>query len=271
VNAARASSTKRPHGNTGGEQLQKAARKQGHGQPAGERVDVLFRAAGAAGGAVDGSVGRASRYSLRPAAAQQAETQAEMEAEAEGERARAGWPARRVAGASFVGARVAVPFELGSAVVYMLGHVISAEDGSYSVRYVDGDVRPISKAALLAGAEDYRTYSLRSNGTFIGTRADAERAYAAAGGQAPPLPEEPTATTTPGAAQARPRRSQQAGASGSSPAVNKRQLDTAQALRLMAARGARPFVPAAPPRGSAARRAIRCALVAIACMLRAAS
>jgi hypothetical protein len=52
---------KRPHGNSAGEQLQKAARKEGHGKHAGEQIDVLFR------GAAAGGRGAAAQYSLRPA------------------------------------------------------------------------------------------------------------------------------------------------------------------------------------------------------------
>ena len=246
--AAAPAGSKRPHGNTAAARLQKAARIEGQARAthAGEQVDVLFRAA-AAGRA-------ASKYSLRPAAAQHAGAAVHEDDVAEGDAASKGDRAR--SGAAFLGTQVAVAFELGSTVVFMRGDVISASAGQYTVRYVDGDECSLSKAAVLVGIQDFNSMRLRTDGVFVGTRADAERAYAAAG--VPLLPAETVEAAGPSA----PRRATRTGgASKSTPAATKQQLTTADALRRLLARSERLFVPAAPPRGGAARRDAGCASV----------
>ena len=241
--------SKRPHGNTIAAKLQKAARLEAQTRTthAGEQVDVLFRAAAAAGRAV-------GQYSLRPAAAQHAGAAVHPDAVADVDAARNGDRAR--SGAAFLGAQVAVAFELGPAIVFMRGSVTSASAGQYTVRYVDGDVCSLSKAAVLVGIEDFITMSVLTDGSFIGTRADAERAYAAAGAELP-LPSE--IETAEAAGPSAPRRETRHSAANK--AATKKQLTTADALRRLLARSERPFVPAVPPRGGAARRDARCASI----------
>jgi len=253
IAAATPAGAKRAHGNTGASQLQRAAQKQRLGAAPGERVDSLFGAAGLP----DGGGGRDGRYSLRPSAARLVPPGGEAGAEAEAE---AGGAAARRPRSAFIGTRVAVPFELGDAVVFMQGEVISAVGSSYRVLYIDGDELSLTKAALVEGADAYKEYCSRTDGTFIGSRAGVERAYAAAGGQAPAfVAAPPLLHAAAGAGQGGGRGSRTGGARAHSTQVTKRQLDTADALRRMAARGGQPFVPAAPPRGAAPRRAVRCA------------